>query len=51
VFFGRGKMEGVKEAGLWLVIPAVVLALITLGVGVFFPVFINTIIVPITSLF
>ncbi len=51
VFFGKVKMEGVKEAGLWLVIPAVILALITVCVGVLFPVFVNTIIVPITSLF
>ena len=51
VFFGRAKMAGVKEAGLWLVVPAVILAVITIGVGVFFPIFVNTIIVPITSLF
>jgi len=51
VFFGKAKMTGIKEAGFALVFPAVILAIITVGVGVFFPMFVNTIIVPIASLF
>ena len=51
VFFGKIKMAGIKEAGIGLLIPAVILALITLGIGIFFPMFVNTIIVPVSSLF
>jgi len=51
VFFGKTKLAGIKEAGLGLVLPAVLLAIVTLGIGIFFPFFVNTIIVPISSLF
>ena len=51
VFFGKPKMSGIKEAGLGLILPAILLALVTLGIGIFFPYFVNTIIVPVSSLF
>jgi len=51
VFFGKEKMAGVKEAGLGLILPAILLAIVTLGIGIFFPFFVNTIIVPVSSLF
>jgi multicomponent Na+:H+ antiporter subunit D len=49
VFFGNvGEgMEGIKEAGMSLIIPSIILAVITIGVGVFFPFLISTIILPI----
>lgn len=53
VFFGKlsNEAKDVKEAPLVLLIPAVILALITIGVGVFFPYLIETIIVPVGSIF
>jgi len=51
VFFGKTKMSGIKEAGLGLILPAILLAIVTLGVGIFFPAFVNTIIIPVSSLF
>jgi multicomponent Na+:H+ antiporter subunit D len=51
VFFGKTKMSGVKEAGIGLVLPAILLAIVTLGIGIFFPFFVNTIIVPVSRLF
>ncbi|MEI6093808.1 MAG: NADH-quinone oxidoreductase subunit L, partial [bacterium] len=53
VFFGKINInfKDIKEAGASLIIPAIILALITVLVGVFFPYFINTIIVPINNIF
>lgn len=51
VFFGKPKMSGIKEASIGLILPAIILAIITLGIGIFFPYFVNTIIVPVSSLF
>jgi len=52
VFFGKSdKNSGIKEASIGLLIPAIILALITIGVGVFFPYLVDTIIVPISSIF
>ena len=53
VFFGKINVnfKDIKEAGASLIIPAIILAAITLGVGIFFPYFINTIIVPVSSIF
>lgn len=49
VFFGElaGGLEGVREAGAWVVAPSIILAAITVGVGVFFPYLVNSIVVPI----
>ncbi|MCX6111816.1 MAG: proton-conducting transporter membrane subunit [Proteobacteria bacterium] len=53
VFFGKINVnfKDIKEAGASIIIPAIILAAITLGVGIFFPYFINTIIVPVSSVF
>ncbi len=52
VFFGKSdKNSGIKEASIGFLIPAIILALITIGVGVFFPYLVDTIIVPISSIF
>ncbi|MEI6080325.1 MAG: proton-conducting transporter membrane subunit [bacterium] len=53
VFFGKINVNfmNIKEASASMIIPAIILAAITLGVGIFFPYFINTIIVPIGSIF
>jgi len=51
VFFGKVKLPSVKEAGMSFLIPAVILAIITVGVGVFFPFLVNTIIIPVGKLF
>ena len=53
VFFGKINVnfKDIKEASASLIIPAIILAAITLGVGIFFPYFINTIIVPVSSIF
>ncbi len=52
VFFGtlREGLGGVTEAGFGLTLPAVILALIVVGVGLLFPLLVNTIIVPVFSL-
>jgi len=51
-FFGKpvDRPILVKEAPFWLTAPAVVLALITLGVGIFFPLLFDTIILPISRM-
>ncbi|MFH1223894.1 MAG: proton-conducting transporter membrane subunit [Pseudomonadota bacterium] len=49
VFFGKLKVLSIKEAGMSLVLPAVILAIITIGVGVFFPFFVDTIIIPVAG--
>jgi len=53
VFFGKINVnfKDIKEAGASMIIPAIILAIITLVVGIFFPYFINTIIIPISSVF
>ena len=52
VFFGklRGGFENLTEAKLGNVVPAVILALITIGVGVCFPYILNTFILPIKDI-
>ena len=52
VFFGTlvEEFKNIKEAKVGILVPAVVLALITIGVGVFFPHVLNTIILPIKSI-
>lgn len=49
VFFGTlvEKLNSIKEANVAILIPEVVLALITIGVGVFFPRILNSFILPI----
>ena len=51
-FFGKpvDRPILVKEAPFWLTAPAVVLALITLGVGIFFPLLFDSIILPISRM-
>jgi NADH-quinone oxidoreductase subunit M len=53
VFFGPvpEELSGVREASAVLVVPAVVLALITLGVGLLFPLVLDTFVLPIRSIF
>ena len=48
VFFGKlgEEFSAIKEAGFNLALPAVILAVIIVGVGVFFPFLINTFILP-----
>jgi multicomponent Na+:H+ antiporter subunit D len=52
VFFGQvaGGMEAVAEAGMPLVAPAVVLAAITVCVGLFFFLLLDTFILPVRSI-
>lgn len=52
VFFGKIKsgMENIEEAGLGIVFPAIVLAVITIGVGLFFPYILNTFILPVQDI-
>ncbi len=52
VFFGKlaGGLESVKESGLGLSIPAVILATILIGLGLFFPLLLNTFLVPVGSI-
>ena len=51
VFFGilSERWTNVKEAGIGIVLPAVVLALITVGVGVLFPLMFNSFLMPVAS--
>jgi multicomponent Na+:H+ antiporter subunit D len=51
-FFGKpvDRPILVKEAPFWLTAPAVVLALITLGVGIFFPLLFDSIVLPISRM-
>lgn len=51
VFFGKSTTTGIKEAGLGFILPALILAIITVVVGVFFPYFVDTIIIPTANLF
>ncbi|MBI4708092.1 MAG: NADH-quinone oxidoreductase subunit L [Candidatus Omnitrophica bacterium] len=48
VFFGKISEEfiNIKEAGLGIVVPEIILAAITVGVGIFFPVILNRFILP-----
>ncbi len=49
VFFGilSDKLQGVREAGAGIVFPAIILAAITVGIGVCFPFMFNSVIMPI----
>ncbi len=49
VFFGilPDKLQHIKEAGIGIILPAVVLAGIILGVGLFFPMLFNSFMIPI----
>ncbi len=49
VFFGkvRAGLEQVTEAGAGLLVPAIILALLTVALGVFFPWLMHTFLVPI----
>jgi multicomponent Na+:H+ antiporter subunit D len=51
-FFGKTEPRAapVKEAPLWLTVPALALALVTLGVGIFFPLILDSIILPIARI-
>lgn len=51
VFFGipAANQDSVKEGGFGIVLPALILAAITLGVGIFFPFLFNSFIIPIES--
>jgi len=48
VFFGKlaAELSGIKEAGFWLALPQIILAAITVGVGLGFPVILNNFILP-----
>ncbi len=52
VFFGilPDKLRNIKEAGIGIVLPAVVLAGIIVGVGLFFPMFFNSFMIPIGNI-
>jgi multicomponent Na+:H+ antiporter subunit D len=53
VFFGilPDKLQHIKEAGIGIILPAVVLAGVILGVGLFLPMFFNRFMIPISSVF
>ena len=52
VFFGKlaEGLENIKEAKAGLVLPAIILALLTIFIGIFFPVIYNKLILPIQSI-
>ena len=52
VFFGilQHKLSGIKEAKPGIIIPAVLLTLIIIGVGIFFPFILDTFILPVQSI-
>ncbi len=52
VFFGKlaRNLEDAREAGWGLILPAILLTLITMGIGIFFPFLLNTIILPVRSI-
>jgi len=52
VFFGilLEKLENIKEAKLGILIPSILLALIIIGVGLFFPFILDTFILPVQSI-
>jgi multicomponent Na+:H+ antiporter subunit D len=51
VFFGilPDRLQNIKEAGVGIILPAVVLAGVILGVGLFFPMFFNSFMIPMAS--
>jgi proton-translocating NADH-quinone oxidoreductase chain N len=51
-FFGKPveRPNPIKEAPLWLTVPAIALALISLGIGIFFPLIFDSIILPIARI-
>ena len=53
VFFGilPDELKNIKEAGIWIALPAIVLASIIIGIGVFFPLLFNSFLVPVGSFF
>jgi multicomponent Na+:H+ antiporter subunit D len=53
VFFGilPQELKNIKEAGMWIVIPAVTLAIIIIGTGLCFPLLFNSFIMPVSSFF
>jgi multicomponent Na+:H+ antiporter subunit D len=53
VFFGilPNELKHIKEAGIWIVIPAVTLAIIIIGTGLCFPLLFNSFIMPVSSFF
>jgi len=53
VFFGklREGFSSIKEGPLYFTIPAVLLAVITVGVGIAFPYILNTFILPVSNIF
>ena len=53
VFFGilPHELKHIKEAGIWIVIPAVTLAIIIIGTGLCFPLLFNSFIMPVSSFF
>lgn len=53
VFFGilPNELKNIKEAGIWIVIPAVILAIIIIGTGVCFPLIFKTFLMPVNSFF
>jgi multicomponent Na+:H+ antiporter subunit D len=53
VFFGilPDELKNIKEAGIWIAVPAVALASIIIGIGVFFPLLFNSFLVPVGSFF
>ena len=52
VFFGKlaSGLEDVREANVWLLVPEIILAVITLGLGLTMPWLFNTFLVPLGSL-
>jgi proton-translocating NADH-quinone oxidoreductase chain N len=52
VFFGKlvERFGSLKEASAWLVVPALILAIISIGVGILFPLLMDSIIVPIAGI-
>jgi multicomponent Na+:H+ antiporter subunit D len=53
VFFGilPNELKHIKEAGIWIVIPAVTLAIIIIGTGLCFPLLFKSFLMPVSSFF
>jgi multicomponent Na+:H+ antiporter subunit D len=53
VFFGilPQELKHIKEAGIWIVIPAVTLAIIIIGTGLCFPLLFKSFLMPVSSFF
>lgn len=53
VFFGKlaESFKNVKEANLAMIIPAIFLAVLNIGMGIFFPYILNTFILPVKKIF